>query len=59
RTMKKAITAIMTKSRGFMENIYQSFHDLVKMIIGASATNKERLQIPVKTATCSGNNFTT
>jgi len=35
--MKKAIMAIMTKSRGFMEDIYQSFHDLVKMIIGASA----------------------
>jgi hypothetical protein len=39
--MKKTITAIMTKSRGFMEDIYQSFHDLVKMIIGASAATSK------------------
>jgi hypothetical protein len=39
--MKKAITAIMTKSRGFMEDIYQSFHDFVKMIIGASAATSK------------------
>jgi hypothetical protein len=33
--MKKIITAIMTKSRGFMMGIYQSLHDHVKMIMGA------------------------